>query len=861
MDSSSFSQHQQHSYPSQSPVAEDKPSVVDDLADDQPKSSKPPVVRGARACTVCRAAKMKCVGAEDGEGKCQRCKRAGVDCVFEKHRRGRKPGSKLSEASKMLRRLEKGLNTAKAKQSIAESSQYARAGSPTLSDPSYRALRPSDPYGSSSSTLFPSNELPPLGIVSSDGYAPAREEEDDEAEAAERGMFPDRLIRKENQRHSFFSTILNPDSQPPSQPQSIASAHAQGEQSPGGYPAPRAMSSASNSPADPIDAGLLTLHDATTLFDLIFLRFNPFICLFDPALHSVTYVRSRSPFLFTVLLMAGCKFFKPELYRQVQKLAQEMAVRAFAEGWKSVEVVQAFACLTYWKEPDDTRTWTYIGYACRMAVELGLNRYVPARHLHGETEFALRERRNRERTYLVLFVHDRSLSMQTGRQWMLPEDDLVRHSATWHEEGGSPIRPEDVIVAAFVQLRRIAGETTDVFYLHKGGSGNTSHSDVNYEVLLRNCNGKLTQWMDTWQHEMRRAGGESFHFSILSFFRLHVRLFLNSFGIQASMSPTSRAVPSLQALSACFTSAIESLQIVVKEFASMQILRYGQESITVMTAYSAVFLLKLMRSSNTLAELHEGATNEIYSNIAKTADAYSEASQLSPASTSAAAHARFLRSLIANDIFKARQTEKERPVSALPPIDTRMHASAPGTSGPGPVLHSPPQMYPQTMVSQAHEHNFHFPASPHLPAHPSAPGGAGPGGLHDASSSSSSSYGPMEDVKAHPSAYAMYAHYANGAQAPPHHSELDAHYWRNMFRELGFGEGVESSGPATAMATAEGVRGMPPHYGDPRMASYAPPPPPPPPPMQQHHSSAAAHYQMHQHHHQHVPPAHMGHAM
>lgn len=93
---------------------------------------KPPVVRGARACTTCRAAKvicalvhmrhahrpsslqMKCVGAEDGQRQCQRCKRANVQyatcgisfkllpyvvnvrCIFEKHRRGRKPGSKYA---------------------------------------------------------------------------------------------------------------------------------------------------------------------------------------------------------------------------------------------------------------------------------------------------------------------------------------------------------------------------------------------------------------------------------------------------------------------------------------------------------------------------------------------------------------------------------------------------------------------------------------------------------------------------------------------------------------------------------------------------------------------------------------------
>lgn len=92
--------------------------------------------------------------------------------------------------------------------------------------------------------------------------------------------------------------------------------------------------------------------------------------------------------------------------------------------------------------------------ACRMAVELGLNRYVPIPPA-GESEYQKLERRNRERTYLVLFVHDRSLSTQTGRHWMLPEDDFIRNANSWHKGGGS-IRPEDVIVAAFVELRRVA---------------------------------------------------------------------------------------------------------------------------------------------------------------------------------------------------------------------------------------------------------------------------------------------------------------------------------------------------------------------------------------------------------------------
>ena len=52
--------------------------------------------------------------------------------------------------------------------------------------------------------------------------------------------------------------------------------------------------------------------------------------------------------------MAGCKFWKPELFKQTQRIANEFVIKAFADQWKRVEVVQAFACMTYWKEPEDT---------------------------------------------------------------------------------------------------------------------------------------------------------------------------------------------------------------------------------------------------------------------------------------------------------------------------------------------------------------------------------------------------------------------------------------------------------------------------------------------------------------------------
>ncbi|KAG6861744.1 hypothetical protein C0995_012749 [Termitomyces sp. Mi166 len=732
--------------PQPGPVEEPKapvypiPSFFSEQSDTHP-SPKPPISRGARACTMCL--------------------------------RKAPPGSQawLSEASKMLRRLEKGLNSAKMKSQATEMSG-------STSGQEYGASRSSDgPYHSSSSH-FNSKELPPLnlphypggeGYSQPNGSRSMEMDDEDDADRNEETIFPEGLIRRENQRNSFFRTILNPeaDSSPPNGQTN--------HNSPLTPPLPR-IAPLPSGLNDPITAGIITEEDAKVLFDAIFLRLNPFINLFDPALHSVAYVRSKCPFLFTTLIMAGCKFFRHESYKPCQKLANDFAVRAFAEGWKRVEVVQAFACLTYWKEPDENRTWTYIGYACRMAVELKLNRY-RAHPPPNETPLQLLERRNCERTYLVLFVHDRSLATQTGRHWMLPEDDMIRHSHKWHEQGGGAIRPEDVIVAAFVQLRIIAAETTDIFK----GAASGAHHDVNYEAVLKTCNQKLTEWADKWQHEMDRANGDKFHSSFLSFFRLYVRVFLNSFAV----SPSNRQSPSLQAVTLCCTSALDALQIVSRDFARMSMLRYGQDSIMVMSAYCAVFLLKLLRSSAIYSQLNESTAKEIYDLISATAEAYHNASMIAPES-SAATHARFLRSLVSNDVFVRRNDQKHDMA-----IDPQLEP-------PQQSVHPPAQAYygsvPPTSNDQV------FPASPNMPPHPA---NAQPPPLPLMPSYSVAP--PMNSNI--PMAGVMSYGYP---QMPQYTSELDAHYWKNMFIELGFGENEDNQGVFPSLQD-RGVHG---HYAE-----------------------------------------------
>lgn len=95
------------------------------------------------------------------------------------------------------------------------------------------------------------------------------DDDDDDKEPSDDGLFPARLLARENRRHSFFRTILNP-----------AEANAEGGHSPDDTKPSmdNRQTSVSSStatvhpiitgPEDPISAGLMDEAQAKVLFDL-----------------------------------------------------------------------------------------------------------------------------------------------------------------------------------------------------------------------------------------------------------------------------------------------------------------------------------------------------------------------------------------------------------------------------------------------------------------------------------------------------------------------------------------------------------------------------------------------------------------
>lgn len=265
----------------------------------------------------------------------------------------------------MLRRLEKGLNNAKLK-SLATDSTLSSTGDSRLSSLTDAEIRLAQLGQTDASQYRPDlgthhqsfNSQSEHAFHAHASGASSMDEDENDGEPNEEGMYPAKLIKKERQRNSFFGTVLGPSGSVRSSeehPYSPVSSSTADRTTYASEPSQPFAFYTSYAPLeDPVQKGLIDEQTAENIMDLVMIRLNPFINLFDPELHSAAYVRKKSPFLFTTLLMAGSKFFKPQLYPKCRELAEQHAVQAFAEAHKSVEVVQAFMCLTYWKEPDST---------------------------------------------------------------------------------------------------------------------------------------------------------------------------------------------------------------------------------------------------------------------------------------------------------------------------------------------------------------------------------------------------------------------------------------------------------------------------------------------------------------------------
>ncbi|KAK1537536.1 fungal specific transcription factor domain-containing protein [Colletotrichum paranaense] len=338
---------------------------------------------------------------------------------------------------------------------------------------------------------------------------------------------------------------------------------------------------------DPIQLGLLNSSIASSLFE--------------------NRIRQESSFLLTAILSAASKAFNPALYKRLRDHAEGILASTFRKGTKSVETAQAVMILTYWKESEDTRAWMLLGYVIRMGMELGWHRLAPySPQSNAAMDLERRQARNIERTWLILFVYDRSMSLQTGKPWMIERSEFIESIEPWCKDAMAT--PGDCLLGALVTLRLLSSE---VFRLLGPRSSRVRARQLHsLESLLAIIKSRIEEWESRWLRVVDTA--------------------------QSDPNMTYH----MEALWVSYSSALEMLHLICRHSSWLY---FTQDSVHVMTAYSAAFLIKLMLStSHSIAGQIEPA---IQSAISGAALVFSQ--QAAPPGSSCALQSRFLDNILA----------------------------------------------------------------------------------------------------------------------------------------------------------------------------------------------------------------------
>ncbi|KAF7558428.1 hypothetical protein G7046_g5725 [Stylonectria norvegica] len=493
---------------------------------------------------------MKChLDLNDRNSKCDRCVRKSLDCVFREHRRGRKPGTRISR------------------------------GRPALG--THKEVLPRPKNGASEEHML-SEDVPQPASVTQEAL-PVVEDG---------SLQPSGLLNREAMAGKFsLRCILG-----------TAESDGAGAASQGDLP-PIPTD-------DPIRLGFVNLSMAKYLFNNFLTVLNPYICQLDPLLHTFVYVRQKSPFLFTAVLSMAAKAFDTSLYAQLHEHAENLLCVGFRRGTKSTEIAQAILILTYWKEPQDTRAWTLLGYVIRMCMDLGwhkLERPLGREH-NAVDDTEQREARNVERTWYVIFVYDRSISLQTGKPYMIERTDFIESIEAWCKS--SICTPNDYLLGALVKLRLETSGTFKLLGLRQGQrEGPAVH---NVESLLTLIHGRIHEWEGRWLLATEAAvpvEEDNCHSFLVRFYGTHLRLQLFSLPLQDILASRGLESPSsLEMLWIAYSSAMDLLQLTLRHSSQLY---FAQDSIHVMIAYGAAFLVKVRPQSVLSLQSHTNNTAKL----------------------------------------------------------------------------------------------------------------------------------------------------------------------------------------------------------------------------------------------------------
>lgn len=333
--------------------------------------------------------------------------------------------------------------------------------------------------------------------------------------------------------------------------------------------------SASNTKDDPVALGILTMAEVESLFGHYFDQLQTCVCLLDPAIHTARYTYRASLQLFLAVLTVASKFFRPELYDQLNNIANRLIDRAMSDCVCAIEIVQAICILHYWKKPQDGRGWLRLGHAIRLGYQLDL--HLPRKDKLPNDERKARLMIDRERTWISLFCFDSTQTELVDRPSMMMRAPDV---ASWIREIPYPL-PSDGQLDFAVKTSLLRSEVRQL-----------QNCKGNYEILrsgLRRILEDLHRSHQTLLSDEYPVRLTSTSISINKFSTIAGQLLTECTSL--SFAPKKHRISLMHA---CVSTSLDLLDIVVEGFVRKGIMPMIEDAHSVAVASTAVRLIRFL---------------------------------------------------------------------------------------------------------------------------------------------------------------------------------------------------------------------------------------------------------------------------
>ncbi|KAM0789549.1 hypothetical protein ACM66B_000361 [Microbotryomycetes sp. NB124-2] len=395
---------------------------------------------------------------------------------------------------------------------------------------------------------------------------------------------------------------------------------------------------------DPVTLGLLSEQDLTRLVKSYFAHLHPFSWHLSPDIHTVQFLRDTSPFLTTVVafICAGYDPLSRHLVATLQSHAMFLSDRVFSEGFKTVEIVQAYILLIHFAPIEnnwgDDKRWGWLGMATRIATEIRLDKTLTtSTYQFYRSVTPLRDNifadlaKDRAKTWMLLQVVEIALCVSTGRLGAVRGLNLVNAFRVFVPRC-EPTDP-DYNLCAMEDLHKVYSKA---IALSSGLREETTNDDGSLrESYNASWMNEMQQWRQTWP----AANG---YVKIVSQHATTILLSI-SLRFRGALKPI---------LEECKRSATETLRI-MNSWPDDSI-EFGSNLLVVNLAYAATLLIRIMSSTGMLADV-EQETREL---CRSASEVLARMGQQRPTiRTLAALHATRIRNLLdANDAKVALTT-------------------------------------------------------------------------------------------------------------------------------------------------------------------------------------------------------------